>query len=236
MKARKILWAIAMAGAVLTVPSIGQGANFGIGQVLGKTYAEWSAEWWKWAFDSEFVQFQSGNIDCSSSQNGAVWFLGGTFTGGPEDRTCTQRIPQGKALFFPLVNFAFWNPDDSCPPEANHNCTVEEKRARMDGFFSDQVPGNLLGSFETYACQLSATIDGIPVQNLGNPIVRTQSPVFPIIYPPDDVNDPEMVSDGYWVALPPLSSGEHTIHFTGGLCYFSDSPEAIMNGTPRFSW
>ncbi|MEZ5585211.1 MAG: hypothetical protein R3F37_22885 [Candidatus Competibacteraceae bacterium] len=81
MKARKILWAIAMAGAVLTVPSIGQSAN-GIGQVLGKTYAEWSSrEWWKWAFDSEFVQFQSGNIDCSSSQNGAVWFLGGTFTG-----------------------------------------------------------------------------------------------------------------------------------------------------------
>jgi hypothetical protein len=121
------------------------------------------------------------------------------------------------------VNFGFWNPDDSCPEDQDSNCTVEQKRANANGFFSDQIPGNLFGTTPSYACQLNATVDGIPVQDMGFPIVRTQSPVFPL----GAVDDPETISDGYWVALPPLENGEHTIMFTGGLCYFNfaDIPE-----------
>lgn len=44
------------------------------------------------------------------------------------------------------------------------------------------------------------------------PIVRTQSPPF------EYASDPETIADGFWVVLPPLPSGEHVIHFTGGLC------------------
>jgi hypothetical protein len=222
MHIRKTLCAIVTAGSVLTMPLIAQGGDFGVGQVLGKTYAEWSAKWWQWAFDSEFAQFSPGDIDCAAGQKGAVWFLGGTLSGEPEDRTCIERIPRGAGLFFPLVNYGFWNPDASCPEAEQYNCTVAEKRANADGFFSDQVSGY----FESYACQLSTTVDGVPVQDLGYPIVRTQSPVFPL----KDVDDPETISDGYWVAVPPLPSGEHTIHLTGGLCNFGYSPEAIAGG------
>jgi len=114
------------------------------------------------------------------------------------------------------VNYGFWNPDDSCPEANGFNCTVAEKRANADEFFSDQVPGYL----DSYACQLSTTVDDVPVQDLGYPIVRTQSPVFPLV----DVDDPETVSDGYWVAVPRLEKGRQTIHITGGLCNFADSP------------
>jgi hypothetical protein len=78
MHIRKTLSAIVMGAAVLTIPLIGQSADFGVGKVRGKTYADRSAEWWQWAFDSDFAQFQPGNVDCSAGQNGAVWFLGGS--------------------------------------------------------------------------------------------------------------------------------------------------------------
>lgn len=131
------------------------------------------------------------------------------------------------------MNYGFWNPDDSCTDDPGKNCTVAEKRKNADGFFSDKIPGKLGGNIATYACQLSATVDGVPVQDAGYPIVRTQSPVFAI---DDDfygspVNDPKTISDGYWVAVPPLGAGVHIIKFKGGLCLFADSPQAIADGS-----
>jgi len=232
MRIRKTLFAIVMGGAVLAMPLIGQSADFGAGKVRGKSYAERSAEWWQWAFDSDFAQFQPGDVDCSAGQRSRVWFLGGSFGEGPEDRSCIKRIPRWTTLFFPLVTSGFWNPDDSCP-EPDHNCTVAEKRAMLDDFFSDQVPG----VEDSYACQLRTTVGGVPVQDLGYPIVRTQSPTFPLMGTLEemDVDDPQTVSDGYWVALPPLAPGDHIIHIKGGLCSFDDSPADIAGGaTPVF--
>lgn len=196
-----------------------------IAKVAGKTYGEWAAKWWQWAFDTEFAQFDDGDVDCSAGQKGKVWFLAGSITGDPASRTCLDKIPMGKILFFPLVNYGFWNPDASCPAP-DYNCTVAQKRENANGFFSDQIPGNYGGSTKTYACQLSATVDGVPVQTVGYPIVRTQSPVFPL----NQVDDPETIDDGYYVAIPPLEKGEHTIKFTGGVCGFDQSPQAIYDG------
>jgi hypothetical protein len=77
MYVQRSLCAIAVAASVLAMPVIGHADNFGIGKVLGKTYGEWSAKWWQWAFDSNFAQFTAGDVDCSAGQKGAVWFLGG---------------------------------------------------------------------------------------------------------------------------------------------------------------
>ena len=201
----------------------------GIAQVNGKAYGTLAAEWWQWAFDTEFSQFQNGEVDCSAGQSGKVWFLAGTLSGNPDERTCS--IPKGKTLFFPLVNYGFWNPDDSCPEDQGFNCTVEQKRKNVIGFFSDRIPGNLGGSLETYACQLSAIVNGVHVQTLGYPIVHTQSPVFPL----DQVGDPDTIDDGYYVAIPPLDEGEHTIKFTGGVCFWNQSPADISgDATPLF--
>jgi len=70
----------------------------------GKSYAEWHAAWWKWAFetpaDERPVLDETGEF-CHVGQSGPVWFLAGTasFGGsGSVERTCT--VPAGKALFF----------------------------------------------------------------------------------------------------------------------------------------
>src|SRR5262249_45679568 len=68
----------------------------------GKSYAEWSAEWSKWALSlptDHHPLFDTA--DCGTAQSGKVWFLGGTFTGNPATRSCT--IPEGKALLFPIL-------------------------------------------------------------------------------------------------------------------------------------
>ncbi|WP_394713353.1 hypothetical protein [Desulfogranum marinum] len=194
---------------------------------MGNTYGELAAKWTQWAYDTEFAQFGDGEVDCSAGQKGAVWFLAGNFSGEPVSRTCLASIPKGKRLFFPLVNFIFYNPDGSCP-EADGNCTVAEKRENANGFFSDQIPGNLGGGLETYACQLSATVDGVHVQTIGYPIVRTQTPEYPLV----QENDLQTIDDGYYVALPPLGTGEHTISFTGGICGFDQSPENVASSGP----
>lgn len=72
---------------------------------------------------------------------------------------------------------------------------------------------------------LSVTIDGAALQN--PEAYRFQSPVFTFGFedPNDnilgvdcsmvDCENPRSVSDGYWIMLPPLSRGNHTIRFTG---------------------
>ena len=57
------------------------------------------------------------------------------------------------------------------------------------------------------------------------PTVRTQSPPFPLAASPDNVYnvppglvDNQVVADGYWVILPPLSVGAHELQFQGALC------------------
>jgi hypothetical protein len=98
------------------------------------------------------------------------------------------------------------------------------KKKNANGFFSDQIPGSLAGSLETYACQLSITLHGVPVQTMGYPMVRTQSTIFPLVFPSLGVEDPETIDDGYYVAIPSPGRGDHIIHFTGGICYFDQSP------------
>jgi hypothetical protein len=202
------------------------------------SYGEWSAKWWQWAFASKFAQFADGTdgvatVDCAAGQGGSVWFLAGTITGNPVTRTCAQAIPPGKTLYFPLVNYGLWNPDASCPNGTQNNCTVEQKRRNLTGFFSDQIPGNLNGTGPSYACQLSAAVDGVLVHELGYPVVHTQSPIFRLKgdFNGTSVDDPKTVDEGYYVAIPPLGRGKHTITFTGGVCSFSVSPGAIADGT-----
>lgn len=88
------------------------------GKLYGKTYGEWSAKWWQWAYSipaSHSPVLLEGDVDCTLGQQGPVYFLAGKATVLPDDpdelpivltgeRWCS--IPQGKALFFPIVNAA----------------------------------------------------------------------------------------------------------------------------------
>jgi hypothetical protein len=201
-------------------------------KVVGKTYGEWSAKWWQWAFSIPQAEDDPvsgvGAVDCALGQQGPVYFLAGLpakfedlppgfneFTG---ERECT--VPHGKALFFPFVNATFLNePDEQTCLDGplGGPCTVDEKRELLDF--------NIVGA--RFFCGAAATIDGVPPYELAT--VRTQSP--PFLASPVDNNsfnvapgtyDPEALSDGFWMMVPPLSQGDHTVTLRGAFCNADD--------------
>jgi hypothetical protein len=188
---------------------------FSQARIYGRTYGRWSAKWWQWVFDlpdENHPLVTNGDVDCSLGQRGKVWYLAGT-TGGSAERSCT--IKPRRALLFPLINFVWVNTaddcsgPDGCPP-------VQEKREVLEWILTNST------------CTLYSKIDGVPTIYKVDQ-VRTQSPAFPVTVnnsvfqpgiPPGTV-DEEAVADGYWVLVPPLSRGEHTLEF-GGDCTYPD--------------
>ncbi len=71
-------------------------------RVVGKTYAEWSTEFWQWLWS--IPASSNPGLDTTGefivgNQSGRVWFLAANF-GGTDVRTAT--IPRGKYLFVDL--------------------------------------------------------------------------------------------------------------------------------------
>jgi hypothetical protein len=172
--------------------------------VSGKKMKEWSAEWWQYIMSTP--QNPNPLLDttggyCTLVQHGPVWFLGGT-TAGPTGVTRTCTIPEGTALFFPLLNLADVN--TAAQP-------VRELRAEIAGCM-DAATG------------LSLVVDGqaIPFRQLRESRVR--SVPFVAVFPPNGIPSippappgvySPSVDDGFYVMLKPLSLGYHTLHFTG---------------------
>ena len=201
LTANTLMTAVIGAGVLFLATAIPASANENL--ILdGKSIGELTVGWYQWqeANYPDFA-FGEGMVDCSLGQSGPVWYLGGT-GGGAAERTCDAPINGHKHLMFPLVNAVFSNGE-------GEDATVEEKRAELDFYFDTADPVS--------PCLLSAEVDGVPVVFDSVPIVRTQTPAF------NYAGDPEAIADGYWAALPPLPRGEHTIQFTGGLC-FDGSP------------
>jgi hypothetical protein len=187
-------------------------------KVFDKTYGEWAAQWWKWALagpDGEnAVQDTTGEFCHVNQPKGKVWFLAGTF-GGTVTRTCT--IPKKKALFYPLVN-SFWT---DCPGTSDEDLTDAQVRAILANFTAG---GDL-------ACQLTSTLDEVAIPSKQILTVRTQSPRFTSILPENHLPDiggcgfelpvgktGRQIAEGYWIMLPPLSPGEHTLTLHGAGC------------------
>ena len=174
------------------------------GHPYGQTYGQWQADWWRWALtqpaDANPLFDATGQF-CANGQRGPVWFLAGTLDGTPVTRSC--RVPAGRALLFPVVNlgyFAF----QSDPPEQR---TLAYVRAQT------QPARDATGLF--------ATVDGFSV-----PAIKaryyTESVFFAVRLGPNNLLGLEPGSllapaadAGYYLIVPPLSRGVHTIHFGG---------------------
>jgi hypothetical protein len=166
----------------------------------GKSYAEWSAAWWTWAMELpvDGNPFSDSFSDVTAGQTGKVWFLGAPF--GTSERTVT--IPHGISLFFGLLNAEF---------SSLEGFATEDDQRSESAFFVDHIVG------------LFCTIDGVSVKDLA--AYRFVSPQFEFTAPTpwvfgDTGGTGTSVADGYYVMLPPLSKGTHTIHF-GGAFHFS---------------
>jgi hypothetical protein len=161
----------------------------------GKTYSEWGAEWWKWAYgapvDSNPVLDSTGEF-ADYGQSGAVWFLAGSFG---ETITRTVTIPSDKFLFFPVVNNAWVGPP-----------TLKMGRYAVE---------HAIDSMVDLACE----IDGVSVSDLDD--YRTATAVgeqYGITLPENNLFGVaagtyyRTVDAGIYLMLRPLEPGEHTIH------------------------
>lgn len=143
-------------------------------------------------------------------QRGATWFLAGVGGGGTVTRTCS--IPQGTTLFFPVINAVNVNSPNVCGQNGK-NIPVATLRAQIAPFIDG-------------ASKLSVKVNGKEVNNL---LQRVQSSVFAVALPEDNVFDTPCtdaglgnvpagiyspaVADGFYVDLPPLMLGKHTLSF-----------------------
>ncbi|MFN2201108.1 MAG: hypothetical protein ACK2UO_07865 [Caldilineaceae bacterium] len=179
----------------------------------GLSYSEWAARWWTWAVTAPAENHPLLNDDetsaddyCGVNQPGErnVFFLGGTFFGsGPEEpvvRTC--EIKSGTALFFPLVNrayFAFIEDGE----------TEEEARAQV---VCDAIP-------ELFLQINDNVLDLDPTE------LFEESVVFEVVVPDDSflgqlglggqVLYPS-VDEGHYAFLRPFwTPGEYTVIFEG---------------------
>jgi hypothetical protein len=164
-------------------------------KALGKTYGQWSVEWFQYIAAIPADQnplFSDGEVDLSIGQQGHVWFLAGSWI-GPVMRT--GEVPADTPLFFPIFN-VWW------AYEPGEEITEDGMR--------DAIAG-AIDAVDVVHC----TIDG-RASAIYYPTVREQSPAF--AYSSELLGDTELaVSDGYWVMIPPLPVGEHVIHFDGGI-------------------
>lgn len=206
---------LAFAGAVEANPANpNQGINKG-------QLAKLSDDWWQWALSIpaavhplSFNDPVNSALYCGVGQHGDVWFLGGTLTGDPADRECT--IPAGTSIFFPVLNA-------ECSTVEGNGTTEKELRACADGLID-------------FATEVEATLDGVKLKGVAKS--RVQSQLFSFTLPPENVlgliepvpNPSPSVSDGYWVLLPPLHVGEHTLSFRG-VAQFDDGSKFEQNVT-----
>ena len=181
-----------------------------LAQGAADLFANTTAQWWQFAISIPTTVnplVDSTGTDCVVGQRGPVWFLAGTFFGGTATRTCS--IPEGAALFFPVINSVQINTPNVCGQPGN----LDVKALRA-----------LAAPFIDAATNLSVRIDGHPV-----PFSRVKSAVFAATFPTDNIfNAPcggpgtvpagvysPGVDDGYYAALPPLRVGSHTLHIHG---------------------
>jgi hypothetical protein len=183
-----------------------------------------ATRWWQWVFEtpaSENPLTDTTGQFAAVNQSGRVWFLAGN-VGGTTVRTIT--VPSGKALFFPIVNV--FDVEDAIIAGGVKLFLVPQPVQVAQAFVS-----NIIAT----ATGLSCEVDGSPV-----PITTAnleQSMPFSLHLPADNILGVPAgvyfpaVDSGYYVLLPPLPGGQHTIHWASSLTFFSLSLDVTYNIT-----
>jgi hypothetical protein len=160
---------------------------------------ELTAQWWQWAM----MHFEDGPVEdltgarCAEGQQGEVWFLAGGFGSSKIRRSCT--VPNGKALFFPLVNMSYFRQ----PGRTGLSCAQAQQAAALNN---------------DTAIALFAELDGAPYDISDARRIKTRECFNIFARSPSDgppFNGYPSASDGFWLMLRPLSPGRHTLKFGG---------------------
>jgi hypothetical protein len=180
----------------------------------GSKYDSLSVAWWKYALEQPNVTnplLDPTGAGCRIGQSGHVFFLVGTENTGQAARDdCT--VPLGEQLYFPLVNaFDVHTPGDGLDtPELVWHDLQVTYGFRVDSLF--------------------ATVDGMPVANLDPATSPYRAcagpsagcvPSFTFNFAASNLFGlaagpyQPAVADGFYLLLPPLTPGPHTVTFGG---------------------
>jgi hypothetical protein len=186
--------------------------GFADGNAAPGPLSELTGEWWQWALsipNDQNPQIDASGQYCMVGQRGELWFLAGVFGGGTATRACS--VPDGKPLFFPVIN-SFNNNTPDCG-QLGENFDVK----KLISLITPSIDA---------AQNLSVTVDGKPLNR--KHIQRVLSLPFPTWFPGDNIYGPDAcgagmplpagiyspsMDDGYYVLLPPLKVGPHTLQF-----------------------
>jgi hypothetical protein len=173
----------------------------------GHSYSEWVVSWWQWMVSAPVPE--NPGLDETGEfidwgQSGKVWFLAPNF-GGAVERWGT--VPKGTMLFVALMTWS--------SSELEGYGSTEEELAAFSAMIIDGI--------ENLVCE----IDGVPVENL-EAFRVTSGGLYEFTIPEDNVYQASgfdapagtyypAFADGYFLMLPPLAPGEHTLHWSGEL-------------------
>jgi hypothetical protein len=182
------------------------------------------SQWWQFVSSipaKENPLFDYSGAKCVVGQRGDIWFLGGLMGvtlngeaqgGGVVTRSCS--IPQGKTLFFPIINNVLFDTPNICGQD-NNSLTYED----MVTSLQDQTD---------QATDMNVTLDGRVIDK----IKRIGPQSIDISLPKNNAWDtlckayelggvPAGIypgaQDGYYVTLRPLSVGNHKLTIHGAL-------------------
>lgn len=183
-------------------------------------------EWLRWVMD---VPWSTGPVNdltgaaCAEGQDGPVWFLAGT-PGGDATRSCT--IPEGKTLFFPLINIWWvfapqWYPDQA---------SIDADLPGISEYFDSE---------RAAICELTVKVDGVDIAGDiedadGKTWVKAMN-LFDVELNADNYisaygvsgGEYSAVTAGWFAKIKPLSPGDHVLEFGGQQCYPDGSTWAV---------
>ena len=206
----------AVAGIVLLVGCGGtakESSNPGVqpldpaGEHSGRTYSGWASLQWSLAyslpksqiplFDKTGDLCQNAQPPCSAIQENE--------SGGRTDRRCS--VPSGNPLFFPIHA---WQSDNLGVPKAQR-LTHEQNAAEVERLVHLVHPDQVFLTLDGEAMKLDFSAFFVPATNFA----YTASAVEPIFDPTSDqsLQVDDAVTSGYYVMLPALSTGRHTLGY-----------------------
>jgi hypothetical protein len=204
---------------LLASPSVAAAGSRAVEPVppSGTTYNRLAVAWWQYALgqpESTNPLLDTTGASCATGQSGPVFFLVGSFSSDPVVRDCT--VAGGKFLFFPMLN-AF------------------EVHVPGDGLDTERLVYKAFLKHGFRAIQLRASVDGVPVADLkpkktpfhvcAAPVAGCAPSSFSITLPGGNIFGIDAgtyapaVQEGFYLLLPPLKPGLHTITF-GGKSHF----------------
>lgn len=180
--------------------------------------------YWQWAMSipaGDHPFNDATGAKCGIGQSGPVWFLVGTPGGGTAVRDECDFIPNGKELFFPLVNLAYFgylnDPPESRTLEAIRSflmlCdmdSIREVEIVVDGKTLRGGTGKSKGGTVKYSLVRDTANRAQPFQ------IQLPTDNYYQMGPdalPGLLLSPS-VQEGLYVHLMPLRPGPHTIHWT----------------------